>query len=113
MDQNERKAKEKELYGLMEMDVMRNSEEIRDFLGNLYGNTYQGEDGKALIDLVYPKVMTHQEITDELIAEMDDGSRENMQEKIRQVVEFIKKYQKGELDVGKDAAQENTEDNVL
>lgn len=113
MDQNERQAKIDKLYELMELDVMRNSEEIREFLGKLYSNTYQGEDGKALIDLVYPKVMTRQEIPDELIAKMDDGSQENMQDKIRQAIDFIGKYKRGELTITQEETHENAEDNQL
>ena len=113
MDQAERKAKETELYGLMELDVMRNSEEIRGFLADLYSKSNPGEDGKDLIDKVYPKVMTNQEITDELLGELSKDSQDPgaMPDKLRQAIEFIRKYQKGELDFGKSSAEIDTEDN--
>lgn len=115
MEPNERKAKEKELYELMELDVMRNSEEMRGFLANLYSKTNPGEECKSLIDAVYPKVMTNQEITDELLGKLSEGSEnpQEMTEKLRQAIDFIRKYQKGELDLGQSEEQENTEDNEL
>ncbi len=112
MEPAERKAKEAELYGLMEQDVMRNSEEMRGFLGDLLSKRNQRDDGKALIDAIYPKVMTHQSITDEMLEKLAEGreDKENYIASLRDTISFIQEYQKGELDISQ-MNDGKTEDN--
>ncbi len=119
MTVEERKEKEQELYGLMEMDVMRNSDEIRTLLGNELGSRTQLEDGvgKQIVDLLYPKIMTYQDIPEDRMTQMAQ-SPEIVEKhidisKIIQGIELIKEYQRGDIDISKISKGQDivTEDN--
>lgn len=104
MTQEERKAKEQELYGLMEMDVMRDSEEVREVLGELLNEKLQEsqladglEASKFAIDTVYPKIMTYQQLPDDLMEKL--GINEEDMQRISVATELVQSYQRGEIDI--------------
>ena len=100
MTEAERKAKEQELYGLMELDVMRNSNEVRQVLGNILSqksNDTSPEDSKAAIDLIFGKIMTNQELNEDVLKAL--GVNEDNKDRINMATEIVKSYQRGEIDI--------------
>ena len=100
MTEAERKAKEQELYGLMELDVMRNSNEVRQVLGNILSqksNDTSPEDSKAAIDLIFGKIMTNQELNEDVLKAL--GVNEDNKDRINMATELVKSYQRGEIDI--------------
>ena len=100
MTEAERKAKEQELYGLMELDVMRNSNEVRQVLGNILSqksNDTSPEDSKAAIDLIFGKIMTNQDLNEDVLKAL--GVNEDNKDRINMATELVKSYQRGEIDI--------------
>ena len=115
MTVEERKEKEQELYGLMELDVMRNSKKIRDALGEELNSRVDISNGTQIVNLVFPKIMTYQNITEEMLEQLINSQDENTQidsSKLQEGIKLVKEYQRGELDISKTTRKDsNTNDN--